>query len=118
MWYIVVGIVAGIILAAVIAAARRAQPVLLPVLVVLGVAGLTVVVQWQKHQERVAREATERARYEHDAAALPRQPAQPVTADMPPPGPPPRVVPLSSPLQRPPSGAAAPAAVPPLGHSR
>jgi uncharacterized membrane protein len=106
MWYIIVGGVVGIVLAVMLVSSRRAQPVLLPVLLVLGIAGLTFIVQWQKEQDRVARQAAETARYDRDLATLARAPVTPPVQ-------PPAVVLPSSPLQGPPTGAAAPPAVAP-----
>jgi uncharacterized membrane protein len=106
MLYMIIGIVVGIVLAVLLVAARRAQPVLLPMLLVLGIAGLSFAVQWQKEHDRMARNAAEAERSDRDVATIAREPLAPPVQ-------PPVVVPLSSPLQRPPSGAAAPPAVPP-----
>jgi len=103
-YYVIVGLAVGILLAVLIVSMRRAQSVLLPVLLVLGIAGLSFAVQWNKEQDRRAREATDmRGDYGREIAR----------EEIAPPAQPPVIVPLASPLERPPSGAAAPPAVPP-----
>ena len=106
MLYMIIGLGVGIVLAVLLVALRRAQPVLLPVLLVLGIAGLSFAVQWQKEREREARNAAETARYDRDVATLAREPVAPPVQ-------PPAIVQPASPLQRPPTGAAAPPAVVP-----
>ena len=108
---VIIGILVGIVLGALLYLSRRAQPVLLPVLLVIGVAGLSFAVTWEKEQERRARETADAALYERATAAITRQEAAPAMQAPLPPTQPPVMLPPPSPLQRPATGAAAPAAV-------
>jgi hypothetical protein len=101
----IIGLAVGVVLAVLLVVLRRAQPVLLPVVMVLGVAGLTFAVQWQKEQDRRAHAASDAALAERATAAVGRDEGFAA------PGRPPVIVPLPSPLDRPATGAAAPPAV-------
>jgi len=109
---VIAAVVAGVVIAALLISSRRARPVLLPILLVAGVAALSFAVTWDKEQERRAREAANAAN-DRETATLMREPNLPVSQAPLPPAQPPFIVPSPSPLLKPATGAAAPPAVPP-----
>jgi hypothetical protein len=77
----IAGLVAGLVLGGCLFFMRQAQPVLLPVLLVLGIAGLSLVVTWQKEREHAADMAWNNELY----ARLDTPSAAPNEAPLPPP---------------------------------